>query len=271
MRSSPFVAAIGLLFAPDAKAQSTAPPAPTSLAPSSLAPAAPVSPGPAGPRVLTDGRAAPAQAAEHFERALAWYRAGKYRRASEELKAALERDPGGKDLMFNLALVQEKLGDLAGAIDSLQRFQTLEKDPKELERATQTIGRLRGAREELVAAPVQSPTIVSNTLTTDCAPERVRGKLDGWVIGTGGFALASLLVGTVFGVRALALDGESEGSRARDSAIVADVALATGLLVGAGSVTLYWGRFVEAPTQSALMPPSGALPGAALAHVRVQF
>jgi len=268
MRSSLFVAAIGLLIAPDAKAQSLGP-APVSLAPSSLAPAAPVSPAPA-PRVLTDGRAAPAQAAEHFERALAWYRAGKYRRASEELKAALERDPAGKDLMFNLALVQEKLGDLAGAIDSLERFQALEKDPKELERAAQTIGRLRGAREELLAAPAPPPPIVSNALP-DCAPERVRGKLDGWVVGTGSFALASLLVGTVFGVRALTLDAETEGSRARDAAIVADVALATGLLVGAGSVTLYWGRFAEPPTQAAMMSTSRPLLGTPLAHVQLQF
>ena len=271
MRSSLFVAAIGLLFAPGVMAQSAAPQAPVSLAPSSLAPAGPVSPAPAGPRILTDGRAAPAQAAEHFERALAWYRAGKYLRAVEELKAALERDPGGKDLVFNLALVQEKQGDLAGAIDSLQRFQAMEKDPKELERASQAIERLRGAQAELLAAVPPASAVASNSLT-HCPPVRERGKLDGWVIGTGSFALASLLVGTVFGVRALTLDAETDSSRARDAAIVADVALATGLLVGAGSVALYWGRFADAPTEATMLPASRPLlGGGALAHFRVQF
>jgi tetratricopeptide (TPR) repeat protein len=269
MRSSLFVAGIALLVARGAMAQSAAPAAPVSLAPSSLAPAAPVSPAPA-PRVLTDGRAAPAQAAEHFERALAWYRAGKYRRAVEELKAALERDPAGKDLVFNLALVQEKLGDLAGAIDSLQRFQAMEKDPKELERASQAIERLRGAQAELLAAVPSAPTLASNSLT-NCPPPRERGKLDGWVIGTGSFALASLLVGTVFGVRALTLDAETDASRARDAAIVADVALATGLLVGAGSVALYWGRFADPPADAVMLPASRQRLGAALAHLQLRF
>ncbi len=58
--------------------------------------------GPSGDRVLTDGSRAPGEAAahEHFERALVWYRAGKYHLAIEELDAALDRDPGGKDLVF---------------------------------------------------------------------------------------------------------------------------------------------------------------------------
>lgn len=270
MRWSLFVAASALLFAPAVRAQSAAPPAPVSLAPASLAPAAPVGPAPSGPRVLTDGRAAPAQAAEHFERALAWYRAGKYQRALSELRSALERDPGGKDLVFNLALVQEKLGDLSGAIDSLQRFQTMEKDPKELERASQTIERLRGAQAELLAAvPHPQPPVPASTTT--CPPVRVRGKLDGWVIGTGSVALASVLVGAVFGIRALTLDAVTEESRARDAAIVADIALATGLLVGAGSVALYWGRFAEAPNEAALLPLTRPTLGPPLAHVQLRF
>ena len=270
MRLSLFLVVCAVSVAPRAKAQSAAPPAPTSLAPASLAPAAPVSPSPPTPRVLTDGRAAPAQAAEHFERALDWYRAGKYRRAVEELRAALARDPGGKDLVFNLALVQEKLGDLTGAITSLERFQTMEKDPKELERAAQTIERLKGAQAELLAA-VPREAASAPVYTANCPPARVRGKFDGWVIGTGGLALASLLIGAGFGVRALTLDADSEESRARDAAIVADVALATGLLAGAGSVTLYWGRFADAsPTTSALPMPRSAF-AAPLAHVQLEF
>jgi tetratricopeptide (TPR) repeat protein len=268
MRLGLFPAVIVLLIATRAEAQSAAPVPPAGLAPASLAPATPVSPAPA-PRMLTDGSVSPAQAAEHFERALAWYRAGQYRRALEELEAALERDPGGKDLLFNLALVQEKLGDLAGAIASLARFQSLEKDPKELERASQTIARLRGAQAELLAGTARPP--VPALLPEPCPTPRVRGKFDGWVIGTGSLALASLLVGTVFGVRALSLDAADEQSRARDAAIIADVALATGLLAGAGSVALYFGRFVDAVPPERALPLAQPLPQASIARVEFRY
>jgi len=269
MRLSLFIAAFALLGAAEAKAQSTAPAAPVNLAPSSLAPAAPVSPVPPPPRVLTDGRASPAQAAEHFERALGWYRSGKYHRALEELEAALERDPEGKDLVFNLALVQEKLGDLDGAIHSLQRFQTMEKDAKELERAAQTIERLRGAQAELLAAVPRQPVNVV-AAAPSCPPPRARGKFDGWVIGTGSVALVSLVVGAAFGVRSLTLDAVTEESRARDAAIVADIALTTGLLAGAGSVALYWGRFADLPADPSVPAARSAL-GPPLAHVQLRF
>lgn len=269
MRLGVFPAVIVLLVATRAEAQSAGSVAPTGLAPASLAPAAPVSPAPAPhtDRVLTDGSASPERAAEHFERALAWYRAGKYRRALGELEEALERDPGGKDLVFNLALVQEKLGDLAGAIASLERFQSMEKDPKELERASQTIRRLRGAQAELLAAAAPAPVWAP----APCPPPRVRGKFDGWVIGTGSLALASLLVGTVFGVRVLTLDAATEQSRARDAAIIADVALATGLIAGAGSVALYFGRFADAPSGQAASLPLQPLPRAALTRVEFRY
>jgi len=271
MRLSVFPAVIVLMIAPCVAAQTAAPSAPAPLAPASLAPAAPVSPAPAprAERVLTDGSASPSRAAEHFERALDWYRAGKYRRAVDELEAALERDPGGKDLVFNLALVQEKLGDLTGAIASLVRFQSMEKDPKELERASQTVARLRGAQAELLATVPSGPVKV--VAPAPCPIPRVRGKLDGWVIGTGSLALASLLVGTAFGVRVLTVDADADPSGARDAAIIADVALATGLLAGAGSVALYFGRFADVPSDRASLPHVQPLPRASMARVEFRY
>jgi tetratricopeptide (TPR) repeat protein len=213
---------------------------------------------PTGDRSVTDISAAPEQTAahEHFEQALALYRAGKYRRAVEELDLALASDPTGKDLVYNLALVQEKLGDFDGAIASLQRFQGMEKDPAELERAAQTIERLQGARAELATA---GPRTESGA--APCPIRPARGRLDSWVIGTGGLAVASLLIGTVFGVRALSLDprGESTGPdtsfaslrdravRAHTAAILADIAFSTSLLAGATAATLYFGRFADTP------------------------
>jgi tetratricopeptide (TPR) repeat protein len=224
---------------------------------------------PTSDRVVTDLSASPQQAAahEHFERALTLYRAGKYHNAVEELEAALASDPSGKDLVYNLALVQEKLGDFDGAIKSLQRFQGMEKDPAEVERAGQTIERLAGARAELVAAGPRS-----NAAPAPCPSHRVRGRVDGWVLGTGGLAVVSLLVGTVFGVRAITLDPRGESTsqdvsfatlhdradRAHTAAIIADIAFSTSLLAGAAATTLYFGRYASAEPvrQAAFAPPA---------------
>ena len=258
MRFGVFQAVIVLIFAGRAEAQGTPPAAATPPTGASS---------PHADRVLTDGSPSAEQAAEHFERALAWYRAGKYRRAVDELGAALVRDPGGKDLVFNLALVQEKLGDLSGAIASLERFQTMEKDPKELERASQTIERLQGARAELIAGrPAFAPAPED---APPCPEQHLRGKFDGWVIGTGTFALASLVVGSVFAVRALTLDAAKEPSRGRDAAIVADVALSASLLAGAGSLALYFGRFADAPSPAVALPV--ALPRISSARVEFRY
>jgi hypothetical protein len=91
-------------------------------------------------------------------------------------------------------------------------------------------------------------------------------------MGTGGLALASLLVGTVFGVRALSLDpsGQSTSAstsfatlhdraeRAHTAAIIADIAFSTSLLAGAAATTLYFGRYADPlpPGKNALFLPS---------------
>jgi tetratricopeptide (TPR) repeat protein len=240
-----FPAAIVIFAAAHASAQSTA----------ATAPAIPATP--SSDRVLTDGSRAPGDAAahEHFERALVWYRAGKYHLAVEELDAALDRDPGGKDLVFNLALVQEKLGDLAGAIRSLQRFQTMEKDAAEIERAAQTIQRLEGARAELIAPERGGPA----PLAARPLP-RIRGKFDAWVAGTGGLSVASLLVGAVFAVRTLMLapnatsDDASRARRAHSSALISDLALSTSVLAGAGAAALYFGRYADVASERTAWP-----------------
>jgi tetratricopeptide (TPR) repeat protein len=233
MRFGVFPASIVIFAAVHAGAQSATPTVP---------------PAPSSDRVLTDGSRVPGEAAahEHFERALVWYRAGKYRLAVEELDAALARDPGGKDLVFNLALVQEKLGDLAGAIRSLQRFQAMEKDAAEIERAAQTIQRLEGARAELIAPERCAPTPAAARPLP-----RIRGKFDAWVAGSGGLSVASFLVGAVFAVRTLTLAPSSasfDASRARrvhSSALISDLAFSTSLLAGAGAAALYFGRYAD--------------------------
>lgn len=248
MRFGVFPAAIVVFIATHARAQTTSPVTPRS------------------DRALREGttRPQPAAAHEHFERALTFYRAGKYRNAIAELDAALDSDAGGKDLVFNLALVQEKLGDLAGAIHSLERFQEMERDPAELDRAAQTIHRLEGARAELLADP---PGPVPRVAPLPCPIPRPRGKFDAWVIGAGSLAVASWLAGIAFGVRVLTLDASADRGRARDAAVLADLGFATGLLAGAGAVALYFGRYADAPAR----PAGLTLPRVTAAHLELRF
>jgi len=219
---------------------------------------------PSGERTLGDGAPAPQQVAarEHFNSALALYRSGKYRAAVAELSAALVLDPAGKDLMFNLALVQEKLGDLTGAVHSLEHFQTMETDPKELDRAAQTIQRLQGALAEQRAATIPASG------ATQVAPReaaRPHGKFDGWVAGVGSLSLVSLVAGTLLGVHALTVDSKSD---ARDAAVLADIALATAVVSGLGTAALYFGRDAD-PAQVHAGPI--ALPRMSLARLELRF
>ncbi len=205
------------------------------------------------------------EAARHFEKALDYYRGGKYRQALGELEVAYGLDPTGKDLVYNLAVVSEKLGRFEDAIHYLTRYLELETDDAELERARDAIRRLEGARAEL------TPRSSSSSLAAPCpapppAPKPPRGKLDEWVFATGGISVAALLVGTVFGVQALARDprGESTGDgvdveeleqrveEAEDLARIADIAFAVGLLSGSGAVLLYFGRTPDAPRHAEL-------------------
>jgi tetratricopeptide (TPR) repeat protein len=201
-----------------------------------------------------DGRETAAR--EHFDRALELYRAGQYRSARDELNAAAHLDPGGKDLFFNLALVEEKLGQLDAAIAALERFRELERDPAERQRAQTTIDRLRGAQKtarDAAATPAPCPE-----------PATQRGP-NPVLIGSASLAAASLVVAAVFGTKALNDDVSDERTstsfsvaqlrerarRAEREALVADVALAVAA-ASAGTFVVVW-----------LLSPSGAEPRAA--------
>jgi len=196
-------------------------------------------------------------ARQHFDRALELYRSGQYREARDELKAAAELDPHGKDLFFNLALVEEKLGDLEAAIAALQRFTELEEDATERARAQVTIDRLRGAQQaSSTGAGARGP----------CPrPQPAARRPDPVLIGSASLAAASLVVAAVFGVKALNDDvGDERTStsfsvaqlrerarRAEREALVADVALAVAA-ASAGTFVCIW---LLSPAQNA---PRGA-------------
>lgn len=203
----------------------------------------------------------------HFDRALELYRAGQYAPARDELKAAAALDPEGKDLFFNLALVQEKLGELEQAIAALERFRELESDAAERERARLTIERLRGAQQAAPLRPVATAVVPAAPCPTPPPPAAQPRAPNPVLIGSAATAIVALAVGTVFGIKALSDDvgGESTSTslslaqlrerarRAEQAALVADVAFA----VAAASATTFVGVWLLTPRESG--PRGGGL------------
>lgn len=195
----------------------------------------------------------------HFDRALELYRAGRYADALEQLKEAAALDPNGKDLFFNLALVHEKLGQLPQAVAALQRFRELETDATERERARLTIERLRGAEAAALAKPSGAEPVCAEP--TRAAAPAGAGRPTAVLVGAASLAVVSLVVGAVFGAKALADDvGETgtsaklslgqlreRGRRSARAALVADIAFA----IGAASAGTFAGVWLLSPTDPA--------------------
>lgn len=193
-------------------------------------------------------------ARRHFDRALELYRAGRYTEALDQLERAAKLDPGGKDLFFNLALVHEKLGQLPDAIAALERFRELETDDAERERARLTIERLRGA-EQAAEVPHPAPCPESPALPP---PPAASSPV---LIGAASVAAVSLVVGAVFGTKALVDDigntstspslsiGQlrERGRQAAREAVIADIAFA----VGAASAGTFAGVWLLSPQDPA--------------------
>jgi tetratricopeptide (TPR) repeat protein len=211
-----------------------------------------------------------ALAVELFLQARMLYDKGEYYLAITKLKQALKLDPEAKDLFYNLALIYEKVGKLEEAEHNYQQFLKYEKDPKERARVTVMLERVRGAQKILVT-PVSSRPVdpQKKQVGTKKVPEskapptgRKRGKLDGWVIGSGSVAVLGLISGAYFGVRALAdrpsnpttgagttiHDLQDKQDSARQSALIADVSLGIGVVAGALASYLYFSRSVETPS-----------------------
>lgn len=196
-------------------------------------------------------------ARSHFDRALELYRAGRYAEALEQLKDAAKLDPNGKDLFFNLALVHEKLAQLPEAIAALERFRELETDATERERARITIERLRGAEAAARATPPPQQPVCAEPAAAPKPAERPTTVL----IAASSLAVVSLVVGAVFGAKALSNDPGNAGTSATVSlgqlrerrrqaaraALVADVAFA----ISAASAGTFAGVWLLSPSDPA--------------------
>lgn len=193
-------------------------------------------------------------AARAFERARALYRAGDYRGAIGELREAVRLDPGGKDLVYNLAILHEKLGELDAALEHFRRYLEMETSPAERERIEAAVRRLEGAR---AVRGGDEPGALAEWRDDPHEPREPTAerasRVDGWVVGSAAVAATALVVGVVFGFRALARQPGDEATGVRRSAedlrrdqrsahqlaVVADVAFAVAAVSGATAGVLY--------------------------------
>lgn len=179
----------------------------------------------------------------HYKRARELYQLGRYREAIAQLEAALKLDPHGAELLYNLGLIHEKLGDVEEAVDAYKRYLRelgSDADPEEKKKIEGAIKRLEGAKKELAAREAKKTEHRFTPLTT------------GLLVGGG----ISLGLATLFGVMALnkdrdaknfvvgkdgsATDRDSAIHTAKGDAVFADVFGAIGLVAVGAAVTLYF-------------------------------
>ena len=146
--------------------------------------------------VVDEADAAKQQAKATFDRAKELYAAGRYREAAEQLEVALRYDPNGKDLVYTLALVRERLGEPDEALVYVDRYLAMKIDANERQRAEAFRRRLEGAREEI--AEKRRKVIV---VPVEVQRERA---FDAWVWGPLVGAGVAAVSATIFGSLALA-------------------------------------------------------------------
>ncbi len=203
-----------------------------------------------------------AAAHQHAARAHDLYQQGAYHEAISELEAALKLDPNGKDLVYNLGVVHEKLGDIDDAIRYFERYERMDLDPQERAKAETYMKRLQGARKEVEKPPEPPPPQPPPPQPPPPQPlpapvEKRYGRFDWLTASTAVVTLGGLAVGTVFGVKAL-LDRPKAGAATTDTygyaqyaasqqtahneAIVADVGLLVGAVGFATTAVLFFAR-----------------------------
>lgn len=226
-----------------------------------------------------------AKAQQHFQRAKELYGQGKYEGAVHELEVARNLDPKAKDLVFNLGIVNEKLGKFDEAIAFFRQYIDMEGvTPQEKAKAESVIKRIEGAKQEVGTRPPPPPApgdlqggngegpAPKDPQQPDKDPPH--GRVDAATIAAGSVAIAGLGVGTVFGIIAVSSrptefvtgrDGtyaqfEQKNSDAHTAAIVADVGLGVGIVAAVVTAYLYFGRTKD-PQRTGVVVGPGMLVG----------
>jgi hypothetical protein len=240
-------------------------------------------------------------ARKHFEKARSLYGQGAYREAIAELEAAHVLDPSAKDLVFNLGVVHEKLGDIEDALRWFRLFTTMDLTTQEHDRADAYIKRLEGAKKEVEdkqaaqqrpAGPQRSapPSHAPPEPTPSPAlppPERSSGsgRLDGLTIAAMSATGLGLAFGIVMAVRAkldeppptfvTGRDGTyadlvNRQDTAHREAVLADIGFGVAVAGAIATATLYFGRSRATPAPTAGSTRVSATPLAGGGAVLVQ-
>lgn len=220
---------------------------------------------PALAAATTAGSEPASDALRRYELGREHYLAGRYREALTELKAALELDPSSLNLTYNVARVNEDLGNLDEAISYYQDYLALlpQSDRKERGKTDKTLRRLQGAREE-VAAERSASALKGFGPAPAPEPKPSFGRMDVWfwTAAVGGVGLAA--AGGVAGLLALQRkddvaafvvgpDGsfatrKALGEQADNYALTADVCFLAGGVALTGAALLF---FLRAPEDDA--------------------
>ncbi len=203
----------------------------------------------------------PAQlgAEKHYKRARELYSLGRYREAIAQLEAALELDPKGAELLYNLGLVHEKLGDADEAIDAYKRYLKVlgnDVDPEERKKIESGIRRLEGAKAELKAREAKQTEHRFTPLSTGLAIGGSVSFIAALIFG--GMALdadkkaRAFVVGSGGGID----DRQALIDKSKRNATLADVFGFVGLAAGGAAITLYFlSDFPKADDPSDTHPP----------------
>jgi len=199
---------------------------------------------------------ATSEARSHFARGRELYQSGAYREAIVELDAARALDPKAKELVYNLAIVHEKLGEIDEALRYARLYLQMDLEPAEHARGEGYVKRLEGAKAEVDARrpPPEAP---------HAEAPRQRGRLDAATIAVGVVTVGAAVTGTVFGVKALGDRPstfvttptvtvgtlQTELNKAHNEAVVADVCFGGAIAAAVATAVLYFGRYrdVTAP------------------------
>lgn len=226
-----------------------------------------------------DEKARAARAVHLHDEARDLYARGEYRAALGKLEAALELDPDGKELVYNVALIHERLGEVDQAEAFYRRYLEMETDAKNKERVVSILRRLEGAKKEVtpqqtivvVAPPPVAPPPAKPTPIAVARPTtRVPGA---WIAVSGGISAAAF---TLSGIMALGAalgspgsnattgvgvtydDLEARAKGAHRQAVIADVSLVVGGIAGATALYLFLATRPGAKASRAFAP-SGRL------------